>query len=191
MQPRSQRILTVIGIAAAAFVCGLVLKLTVLGIWLVPSDSMAPTLQSGDVVLAVRPGTSVSQLHRGDVIGFADPGGWMTDDPDDHSHQLVKRVIGLPGEHVSCTVGSDTIEIDGRHIVEPYLDQPACTVAFDVTVPEHAVWMMGDNRSDSADSRYHQDTPSGGFVSDQWIRGRVVGILSPFQRITQLPRTQG
>lgn len=188
MQSRNSRLLLTAGIAAAAFVCGLVLKLTVLGVWLVPSASMAPTLQPGDVVVALKLGTDIDQLHRGDVIGFDDPGGWMTDDPGDHTHQLVKRVIGLPGEHVSCTAGADTIEVDGRRIVEPYLDQPACTVAFDVTVPDHAVWVMGDNRADSADSRYHQDTPTGGFVSGQWVTGRVIGVLWPVQHLTRLPR---
>ncbi|WP_245542784.1 signal peptidase I [Pseudoclavibacter soli] len=163
-------------VLAASFGGGVLVRLFVGSIWLVPSSSMSPTLETGQLILTLRPGSGIGSLERGDVVVFDDPGGWLTDDVNNHSGALVKRVIGLPGDTVSCATGADQMSVNGEYIDETaYLgDTAACTLSFEVTVPDGSVWVMGDNRSNSADSRYHQDLPSDGFVDARLINGRVV-----------------
>lgn len=102
---------------------------------------------------------------------------------DDH---LVKRVIGLPGDHVRCCNALGQMEVNGVPLTEPYIRVPAGRPAsgepFDVTVPAGELWVMGDNRYESADSRAHQGLPSKGFVPEREVVGRAVVVSWPLQR---------
>lgn len=102
--------------------------------------------------------------------------GLLPEDSDDH---LIKRVVGLPGDHVVCAPDG-TVTINGTAIDEPYVSstsqgEPMC----DVTVPSGNLWVMGDNRARSADSRYNQDKPHDGFVPLDLVVGRAYAIVWP------------
>lgn len=182
----------------------------------IPSESMNDTLQVDDriIVSLVTPG--LIPVERGDVLVFEDPGGWLPapaqrdEEPgigaaidwfltfvglapeDDHGY-LIKRVIGLPGDRVQCCNDFGQLLLNGVPLDEPYLhrdvaDQPASAIRFDVTVPEGHLWMLGDNRGHSGDSRAHMDAPGRGFVPLQSVVGRAVVISWPFDRWTFLDR---
>lgn len=179
----------------------------------IPSASMENTLITGDRILVSKFTPQHSTLHRGDVVVFSKPKTWGTDTPSpslvrrvvkdgligvgilpggpDH---LVKRVIGLPGDRVVCCTAQNKLTINGYAISEKYLppgeksnDGPNPT--FDITVPPGKVWVMGDNRADSADSRVHNDDGKGvdGTVPESDITGQVVAIAWPISRIGALP----
>lgn len=126
----------------------------------VESDSMAPAITAGDVVVAVP--APEGAPARSDVVVFTDPGGWADrvarlTGVDSVSSTFVKRVIALAGERVVCCDAAGRVSIDGVALAEPYLADPdglASVLAFDVTVPADAVFVLGDNRAASIDSRY-------------------------------------
>ncbi|MEV5071153.1 signal peptidase I [Microbacterium sp. LMI12-1-1.1] len=143
------------GVAASQF---LVLR--------VESDSMAPALVRGDVLLAGR--LDGAALMRSDIVVFSDPGGWAQRverqtraDAGTVASTLVKRVIGLPGERVACCDPSGRVTVDGVALDEPYLAAGglASVLAFDEVVPDDAVFVLGDNRAASVDSRYLGTVP--------------------------------
>ena len=155
-------------------------------------------------------------LQRGDVIVFTDPGNWLAgeqaivtpptspvgaatewvlslvglsgQDADDH---LVKRVIGLPGDRVTCCNALGQMSVNGVPLDEPYVRIPAGLTdvsrdPFTATVPAGGVWVMGDNRYDSSDSRFHTGTPTHGAVPVTDIVGRAFVISWPANRWTWL-----
>ncbi|WP_430592672.1 signal peptidase I [Humidisolicoccus flavus] len=180
----------------------------------IPSESMSDTLQVDDRVIVSLLTPDVIPLSHGNIVVFEDPGGWLQDPPKtnedtgfmrvvddvltfiglapDNSHgYLIKRVIGLPGDTVACCTDFGQLTINGLPIDEPYLELPdpsyaASGVDFSVTIPEGAVWVMGDNRYRSADSRAHQDDPHGGTVPIDNIVGRAVVVSWPLSHWTWL-----
>jgi signal peptidase I len=110
-------------------------------------------------------------------------------------YDYVKRVIGLPGERVTCCDAAGRITVDGRPLDERYLaapvsaTKPASSVPFDIRVPAGRYWVMGDNRDDSGDSRAHLGDPGGGTVPADHVVGRVVSIWWPWGRATGVGRT--
>lgn len=112
--------------------------------------------------------------------------GISTSDAQDH---LVKRVIGMPGDRVVCCNALGQVTINGSPINElaylnlPQGDTAASNTDFDVTVPDNAIWVMGDNRDRSQDSRAHQDLPGGGFVPMENLVGRAFLTTWPFDRV--------
>jgi len=106
-------------------------------------------------------------------------------------YDYVKRVVGLPGERVACCDAAGRVTIDGRPLEEPFLlrPAPASTMTFDVRVPPGRLWVMGDNRDDSGDSRAHLGDPGGGSVPLDHVVGRVVTIWWPWGRATGVGRT--
>jgi signal peptidase I len=139
----------------------------------IPSGSMEQTLMIGDR-----------------IVVFEDPGGWLGYG-DDAGQDLVKRVIGLPGDHVSCCDADGHVLVNGRPLDEPYLTLAdggprASATDFDVTVPEGALWVLGDNRDRSADSRAHQTGPYAGFVPVDDVIGRAFVISWPIERWQRL-----
>lgn len=188
---------------AIALLISFLVKTFLLQAFFIPSGSMEHTLEVGDKIL-VNKTVSTSSLHRGDVIVFKDPGGWLPPQPEqtqaravvkdaliaigilpaDAGEHLVKRIIGLPGDRVQCCSAEGLLEVNGEPITEPYLDaatQPSLS-EFDVQVPAGHLWMMGDNRGNSRDSRAHIGEPGGGFVPLDHVAGRAWVIMWPTSR---------
>ncbi len=150
----------------------------------IPSGSMENTLRPGDRILVDRLSYRLHDVHRGDSVVFDGTeafgslnGGGTTD--------YVKRVVGLPGERVVCCDDRGRITVDGRALDErDYLypgDDPS-ELRFDVQVPDGHLWLMGDHRSDSLDSRAHLGDPGGGFVPVGKVIGRVLVVVWPLDR---------
>lgn len=175
----------------------------------IPSESMTNTLQVNDRIAVSLLQPDLIDLERGDVVVFEDPGGWLQHPPveerdgvagyfhdflvfiglaPDESHgYLVKRVIGLPGDVVACCNDFQQLTVNGTPINEPYLNLadpalPASGTEFEVTVPEDAIWVLGDNRYHSADSRAHTAGPHNGFVPLDNVVGRAIMITWPIDR---------
>ncbi|MFE9664581.1 signal peptidase I [Streptomyces sp. NPDC005955] len=146
----------------------------------IPSSSMEPGLRAGDRVLvnklAYRLG---AEPQRGDVVVF-DGTGYFGD-----AH-YIKRVVGTGGDRVVCCDRRGRIEVNGRAVDEPYLhrgDRPS-EVPFDVVVPGASLFLLGDHRSASSDSRDHLGSPGGGMIPLDHVIGRAEWITWPFDRLT-------
>ena len=156
-----------------ALVIAFLVKTFLLRGFYIPSGSMEQTLQVNDRVFINVAGSYFSEPKRGDVIVFKDSQGWIPSTqktssplkdalsfagilPDTSSNFLVKRVIGTPGDVVESD-GNGKIKVNGVEITEPYLypGNPPSEMPFKVTVPAGKYFVMGDHRSNSADSRYH------------------------------------
>ncbi|KQO61543.1 S26 family signal peptidase [Curtobacterium sp. Leaf261] len=174
----------VVIIVLAALLVSFLVKTFVVRSFYIPSGSMESTLQIDDRVVVNELVPKVVGLHRGDVVVFEDPGGWLG---ATGKNDLIKRVIGLPGDHVSCCSTDGKVEVNGVALDEPYAQYlpefgSRSRAAFDVTVPAGQVWVMGDNRGNSADSRVHGTVPEADIV------GRAVVITWPISRWSWLGR---
>jgi signal peptidase I len=191
-------------VVAVALVVSLVVKTFLLQAFFIPSQSMEQTLDIGDRVVVSKLSPGPFDLHRGDVVVFSDPGGWLGQTappqrgpvgsvvadaltfvgllPEDSDDHLIKRVIGLPGDHVVCCDASGRLTVNDTPVDESdYLAKGVAPseTAFDVTVPAGELWVMGDNRAESADSRYNRDKPHGGFVPIDLVVGRAYAVVWP------------
>jgi signal peptidase I len=190
-----------------AVLIALVLKTFLVQAFVIPSGSMEQTIRIGDRVLVdkLTPWFG-SKPQRGDVIVFHDPGGWLADEqttkkndpvgvkqvkqgltfigllPSDNEKDLIKRVVGVGGDHVKCCDAQGRVTVNGVPLTEgDYLypgNNPSST-PFDITVPQGRLWVMGDHRDNSADSRAHQNTDYGGTVSEESVVGRAMIIGWP------------
>ena len=189
----------------AAIVLSTLLRLFVFQMFLVPSQSMENTLKENDRIAALK----IPHFQRGDIVVFSDPGNWLGTPvqqagpvhrffeligllaPTDKQY-LVKRAIALPGDRVTCCTADGRITVNGVALDESlYLKEPdraASGVQFDITVPAGRIFVMGDNRYDSADSRYHlcETTDAGlgvnAFVPIGNIVGPVRAVIMPLGR---------
>jgi signal peptidase I len=179
----------------------------------IPSGSMETTLEINDRIIVNELEPSLMPVQHGDVVVFTDPGGWLPPQPPvkqnpvsagvdwalsfvglsapDSNDHLVKRVIGLPGDKVSCCNALGQLSVNGVPLKEPYITVPpgqvnAATVSFDVTVPKGDLWVMGDNRYNSQDSSLNQNLPGHGFVPIKDVVGRALVISWPINRWTWL-----
>ncbi|MEO6997225.1 MAG: signal peptidase I [Terracoccus sp.] len=181
----------------------------------IPSGSMENTLVRDDRVIVSKLTPGPFDLRHGDVVVFEDPGTpvpWLSglNDtpstvggpfhdalvfvgllPEDSENHLIKRVIGLPGDRVQADGTTGKIKVNGVEITEPYIkpgDAPSEGKPFNIVVPKGKVWVMGDHRSDSADSRYHDGTSGGvdGSVPIDKIVGRALFIVWPIDHVTWL-----
>lgn len=178
----------------------------------IPSASMESTLVEDDRILVDKLTPRFGGYDRGDVVVFRDPGGWLGPEastpsrspvagavewvlslvglaaPDSEEH-LVKRIIGLPGDRVVCCNDLGQLMVNGaaidetRYLQLPVPDAPASSLEFDVVVPDDALWVLGDNRNRSQDSRYNRDQPGGGFVPLDNVVGRAFLITWPLNRL--------
>ncbi|WP_375546874.1 signal peptidase I [Streptomyces gossypii] len=190
-----------------ALILALVIKTFLLQAFSIPSNSMQDTLQVGDRVLVdkLTPWLG-SEPERGEVVVFHDPGGWLPDTETDQNFvqkafsfvglmpsaddkDLIKRVIGVGGDTVECKRGGKVM-VNGKPLDEPYLfpgDTPCDDKPFGpVKVADGHMWVMGDHRQDSLDSRYHQNK-AGGAVPVKEAVGRAVVVAWPLNRLSTLP----
>src|SRR5215475_10781051 len=138
----------------AAVVVALLVRTFLMQTFWVPSPSMEHTLNVKDRVLVNKVVYDFRDPHRGEVIVFNSPVRWRSN-PDETV--FVKRVVGVGGDHVVCCDSNGLITVNGHALDEPYLDHDApvpCSAPhhFDIVVPAGRLWVMGDNRYDSADS---------------------------------------
>ena len=172
----------------------------------IPSGSMENTLQLDDRIIVNELVPNVVPIQHGDVLVFKDPGGWLSPRPPvqqtpvvagldwllsvvglsapDSNDHLIKRVIGLPGDTVACCNAFGQMTVNGMSLDEPYLKLPEGVTKvsaddFKVTVPPKSLWMMGDNRYDSKDSRYNTNQPGKGFVPIDNVVGRAFLVTWP------------
>ncbi|MEW2067589.1 signal peptidase I [Streptomyces sp. NPDC007346] len=179
--------------------------------FLIPSGSMEPTLRVGDRVLvnklAYRFG---SGPERGDVVVFDGTGSFVREDLDANpvgelvrgaaaslglaeppDTDFVKRVVGVGGDRVVCCDARDRLQVNGAPVDETYLHpgDTASRAPFDIVVPQGTLWMLGDHRSRSSDSRDHLGSPGGGMVPVERVIGRVDWLGWPPARIGGLEGT--
>ena len=191
---------------AIALVLAVGIKYFFVQAFYIPSPSMEPMFVKNDRILVQK----VSYWgdkgpKRGDIVVFEDPAHWLpTDESDTASNpiaralgavglypsggHLVKRVIGVGGDRVVCDK-DDHLIVNGKTLVEPYLQKGAqhCLGSggeFDVRVPAGDLWVMGDNRDHSCDSRCHQDDPGHGLVPGRLVVGKVWALIWPWKRAT-------
>ena len=192
-----------------ALAVSLIIKSFLVQFFYIPSGSMENTLQINDRVAVNKLPFISKSIERGDVVVFRDPANWLPEPYADNQNKiiakikdglvlvgvlpnpakqyLVKRVIGVAGDNV---VGKDgVVTINGKKTTEPYIfaGNKASELDFNVTVPEGKIWVMGDHRGASADSRYHQDDVNNGFVPESKVTGRVVGIIWPLKNLGLVP----
>lgn len=193
---------------AVAFACIAVIAVRALvaDVFFIPSESMAPLLVEHDRVLVSRTDYSFGEVRRGDVVVFDGRGSFAPIGEDGPQQALadaahffgvgaretvfVKRVIGVGGDTVACCDSAGRVEVNGNAIEEPYVfpeDAPS-DIEFEVVVPEGRLWLMGDHRSESFDSRGLLGAPGGGLVPEERVIGRATRILWPFDRFASIPR---
>ena len=170
----------------------------------VPSGSMQQTLEPGDRILVTRLERGPS-IERGDVVVFDGTDTWGKPAGANNETGVratlssvlafislssgadyVKRVVGVPGDHIVCCAVDGRLTVNGVAVDEPYLypGNPPSTMKFDVIVPAGKIWVMGDHRSDSEDSRFHDPSGNGsdGAVPIDAITGRAVAVVWPLGR---------
>lgn len=187
-------------IVLIALLASWVLKTYVVRSFYIPSASMEQTLAVSDRIMVNQLPTGDPQ--RGDIIVFDDPGGWLPASvadayrpnpvlefiglqPSDAGHQLIKRVIAVGGDEVACCDDAGRITVNGVGIDETYLASGAAPslIEFEETVPAGHYWVMGDNRPNSADSRYMGESAGGPFVPEENVVGTVFVRIWPLDRL--------
>ncbi len=207
-------IIVVIALALSALVQNVFAR-----VYVIPSESMMPTLQVGDRILVDKISYRTGDPKPGDVVVFKGPDSWndafessRSDDPfvralqnagsfvglvPPDENDLVKRIIAVGGQTVRCQPGDKGITVDDHVIDSSYTLYPpvvdwggnpngsnACGGPYfgPITIPKGFMWVMGDNRTDSGDSRYHMQDQYRGTVPVKNIRGKVQTIISPVKR---------
>ena len=190
-----------------ALAVSLVIKTFLVQFFFIPSGSMENTLQINDRVAVNKVPFIGKSINRGDVVVFRDPDNWLPEPyaedqnkylakakealvavgvlPNPTKQYLVKRVIGVAGDKVECCSKNKKLMINGKEINEPYIfagNSPSES-NFNVTVPAGKIWVMGDHRAASADSRYHQEDINHGMVPTSKVTGKVLGIIWPLKNL--------
>jgi signal peptidase I len=196
-------------VVLAAAVITLLVKAFIVQVYKIPTGSMENTLQVNDRVLVNKLVYDFRGIARGDIVVFSGQDSWGPDAPPPSSDPVVrlwddvlsdiglsssqtyyiKRVIGLPGDRVACCTDGK-VTVNGVPLTESsYLypgDAPS-SFKFSVTVPPGHIWVMGDHRGDSDDSRYHTSDPGDGSVPENEVVGRAFLIIWPPSQIRDLP----
>jgi signal peptidase I len=198
-------------VIVAALVVSVVVKTFFIHFFFIPSGSMQNTLQIGDRIAVNKFANIYSDIRRGEVVVFKDPSHWLGTAqvptgspisrgiksglvtvgvlPDPATQYLIKRVIGVGGDTVMCCDAKGKLVVDGVSLTEPYIfagNAPSDS-KFSVTVPKGFIWVMGDHRGDSADSRFHTDDVHHGMVPLGDVVGRAEWVVWPFNHAKFLP----
>lgn len=194
-------------IIVSALVLSALVRAFLIQAFFVPSASMEDTLLVSDRIVASKITTTMGGVSRGEVVVFKDPSDWLPEPPpppggvrgairtgltfvgllpSDSGQDLVKRAIAVGGDRIACCNADGRIVLNGVPLVEDYIKGPTNQVQFDVVVPEGRVFVMGDNRGDSRDSRYHLEEENGTVPVDDVV-GRVFVILWPLNRVATVP----
>ena len=199
-------------IIIAALVVSIIVKTFLIHFFYIPSGSMENTLQVGDRIAVNKFGALFTDIKRGEVVVFGDPDNWLgssaeSEDsgigavvktglitvgvlPDPAKQYLIKRVIGVGGDKVVCCDKAGKVQVNGVSITEPYIfagDKPS-DMQFNVDIPKGFIWVMGDHRGASADSRFHPDSANNGMVPLSKVVGRAVFVVWPFTDIGLIPK---
>jgi len=194
---------------ALALLLAIVIKSFFVQAFYIPSPSMEPQFVKNDRILVQKVsywgGGSPS---RGDIVVFKDPGGWLDESESSTAHSpvtkvmekiglyptgghLVKRVIGVGGDRVVCCDSKGRLTVNGHPLDEKsYLPKGTAPsqLKFDVKVPQDHLWLMGDNRGFSFDSRGHMGNPGGGYVDNDLVVGKVFALIWPWKRAELIHR---
>lgn len=181
-----------------AILVAVLVRAFVLQTFYIPSPSMEHTLNVLDRVLVNKLVYDFRDPHRGEIIVFKAPEDWQS---GAEGEDFIKRIIGVPGDHITFTKGDDHIKINGVDLIEPYVykdpdgvQDPPADATFDVTVPKDRLWVMGDHRSASGDSLEHyndtQDVQEA-TITEKSIVGRAFTVFWPVSRATWLTVPNG
>ena len=199
-------------IIIAALVVSIIVKTFLVHFFYIPSGSMENTLQVGDRIAVNKFGALFTDIKRGEVVVFSDPDKWLGNSaesedsgigavvktglitvgvlPDPAKQYLIKRVIGVGGDKVVCCDKAGKVQVNGVSITEPYVfagDKPS-DVQFNVDIPKGFIWVMGDHRGASADSRFHPESANNGMVPLSKVVGRAVFVVWPLTDIALISK---
>ena len=193
-----------------ALLIAVVIKTYAIQAFFIPSGSMENTLEINDRVLVNKIVYDIRDIHRGDIVVFDGDGSWDPGTVPTSSNFveqfasgfasmfgfghpgdiLIKRVIGIPGDHVACCDAQGRVTVNGIPLIEQSYLYPGAVPSqarFNIMVPSGRLWVMGDNRPISADSRDHEGDPGGGTVPESAVIGRAFVIIWPPSRWRILP----
>jgi signal peptidase I len=193
-------------LVAVAMVLAVVVKTFFIQAFYIPSESMEPTMMVDDKILVQKLSYWTGEPHRGDIVVFDDPGGWLP--PDENlpnpihrflsaiglaptGGHLIKRVVGIGGDTVKCCDAGGHLLVNGKPITEPYvLDESVIKDrVFEVTLKHGYIWVMGDNRGNSGDSVAHLGDPGGGQVREADVVGKAWFRVWPLSRFGMVDGT--
>jgi signal peptidase I len=165
-----------LAVIGGALVVALLVKTFLVQAFWIPSPSMSPALNEGDRVLVNKLADGVDDINRGDIIVFERPNADGNGGPESGIKDLIKRAVALPGETVEAREG--VVFIDGQRLEEPYLEPGTITSDFPpFAVPDGHVYVMGDNRANSQDSRSFEAIPGGDIVGRAFFRVYPLGDI--------------
>jgi signal peptidase I len=168
VRSRSRSLLEWIVVVVIAVLVSLLVRTYVFQTFYIPSGSMEPTLNIGDRIVVSKLAVEFGTIHSGDILVFKAPPGVVTECGDSVA-DLVKRVIGLPGDHL--TSKGNNIYVDGKLLAQPWShNEPLGRSIGNITVPANHYFMMGDNEADSCDSRYWGTVPRSSIVGKVFVR---------------------
>jgi signal peptidase I len=181
-------------LVGVAILVAVLVRAFVLQTFYIPSPSMEHTLNVLDRVLVNKLVYDFRDPRRGEIVVFKAPTQWQT---TDEGEDFIKRIIGVGGDHVMCCDDQDRLQINGHSLDEPFIyrdadgtQDPAADEPFDITVPAGRLWVMGDHRSQSADSLEHWQQSDGDIteatVKADAIVGRAFTVFWPVNRATWL-----
>jgi len=197
-------------IVVSALVVSILVKTFLVHFFFIPSGSMENTLKIGDRIAVNKLANFFTDIKRGEVVVFKDPANWLGQAPgetgskpvvaiknalvtvgilpDPAKQYLIKRVVGVGGDNVICCDAKGRLSVNGTAINEPYIfsgNKPSDST-FNITVPKGFIWVMGDHRGASADSRFHTDDIHKGMVPLPDVVGRAFVTVWPLKHVTFL-----